>query len=225
MLVIFSGGQDSTTCLYWAKKKSSDVIALTFNYGQLNKAEIQAAKKIAKLAKVKHIVLSVKNILQSTSPLINSDYQLKQYKHSAELKKPAGEIEPTFVPMRNAFFLTIAANIALAHNKRRIVTGVSEIDDGGYPDCTRAFIEHQEATINKALGIADFRIEIPLISNTKADTVRLAAELEGCLEALRYSVTCYAGEIPPCNKCHSCVLRAQGFEEAGVKDPLLRGIK
>jgi len=83
------------------------------------------------------------------------------------------------------------------------------------------FIASQENTINYALGIYDFKIETPLMSLSKKDSIMLATKIKGCMDALAYSHTCYAGVYPPCGKCHACVLRAQGFKEAGIKDPLI----
>ena len=131
-------------------------------------------------------------------------------------------VELTFVPMRNAFFLTLGANYALSKNCRTLVTGVCQQDNANYPDCRKTFIDAQQNAINEALGIADFKIETPLIFMTKAESIELAQKLEGCMESMAYSHTCYAGQFPPCGKCHSCVLRAKGFEEAGVEDPLIQ---
>ena len=143
------------------------------------------------------------------------------------MEKEVGKrIETTFVPMRNAFFLTLAANIAFAKGCNNLVTGVDEEDNANYPDCREAFVRSQEDTINLALGLEKgdagaFRLHTPLIHKSKAETIALAQSLPGCMEAMAYTHTCYAGVFPPCGKCHSCVLRAHGFAEAGVEDPLL----
>ena len=225
-MVVLSGGQDSTTCLYWAIKNFDEVYAITFDYGQKHSIELESAKKIAKLANVPHETIHVPQILRSRSPLTNSNEKLETYNNYSEMDKIIGDrVELTFVPMRNAFFLTLAANYALEKDCYALVTGVCQQDNANYPDCRVKFIEKQEETINEALGIDYFKIYTPLIVMTKAQSITLAESLVGCMSALAYSHTCYAGEYPPCGKCHSCVLRAQGFKEAGVNDPLIERAK
>ena len=221
-VVILSGGQDSTTCLHWAIKNYSKVYAITFNYGQTHNLEIESAKKITSMNNIEHEIINVPDILKSTSPLTDKSQSLETYDNYEQMDKIIGDrIELTFVPMRNAFFLTLGANYALSKNCRTLVTGVCQQDNANYPDCRKTFIDKQQQTINEALGINDFKIETPLIFMTKAESIELSQTLEGCMESLAYSHTCYAGQFPPCGKCHSCVLRAEGFKLAGVKDPLI----
>lgn len=227
-MVVLSGGQDSTTCLFWAKRYFDEVHAVTFNYGQRHIREIEAARKVAGMACVaSHEVIDVGPMLRSRSPLVNHGEALEQYSDYASMDAIIGDrVELTFVPMRNAFFLTLAANIALSKDCFTLVTGVCQQDNANYPDCRQSFVVAQEATINEALGIDIFKIEAPLINLSKAESIALAASIPGCMEAMAYSHTCYAGEFPPCGKCHSCVLRAHGFEEASIPDPLVeRGLK
>jgi 7-cyano-7-deazaguanine synthase len=220
-LVVLSGGQDSTTCLFWALKSYNEVEAITFNYGQKHSLEIESAKKVANMANVKHHIINVPQILQSRSPLTNPNEELETYTNYEQMDKIIGDrVELTFVPMRNAFFLTLAANYAVANDCYTLVTGVCEEDNANYPDCRKSFINAQEKTINEALGIDNFHIATPLIDLSKAESIKFA-KIVGAMEALAYSHTCYAGEFPPCGKCHACVLRAQGFKEAETKDPLI----
>ena len=221
-VVVLSGGQDSTTCLFWARERYAKVHAVTFNYGQSHSIEIESARKVAALAGIAgHEVVDVGRLLRSTSPLLDESAPLAQYDDFESMDRAIGKrIEATFVPMRNAFFLTLAANIAVSLGCRTLVTGVDEEDNANYPDCRESFIRAQELTINEAMGVRDFRIETPLIHFSKADTVRLAQSLPGCMEAMAWSHTCYAGSFPPCGRCHACVLRRHGFDEAGVPDPL-----
>lgn len=226
-LVILSGGQDSTTCLFWAKQNFDEVHAITFNYGQRHSIEIDAAKKVAELAKVEsHEIVNVPECLISCSPL-TSENELETYNSPDEMEKViGGRRELTFVPMRNALFLTIAANRAEALGIDCLVTGVCQMDNANYDDCRKTFLLASEQYINTALG-HDHRgtpwisIEAPLLYLSKAESIHLAQSLDGCMEAMAYSHTCYAGQYPPCGKCHSCVLRASGFAEAGVADPLI----
>src|SRR5690625_237751 len=181
MLVVFSGGQGSTTCLYWAKSRSDRVVAISIDYGQRHKSELSAAKKSASLAGVAHEVVDITGVLKSASPLTSASDKPKEYGSYAEIKRTSKkQVESTFVPMRNSLFITIAANRALHHGFKDIVVGVSQVDDAGYPDCTWQFIKKQEEAINESLGVNDFKIHAPLINNSKADTVRMALNLEGC---------------------------------------------
>jgi 7-cyano-7-deazaguanine synthase len=226
-MVILSGGQDSTTCLFWALENYDHVEAITFDYGQKHIIEIAAAKTIAEMANVLHYTVKVPNILRSRSPLVDENQTLETYDNYEEMDKVIGDrVELTFVPMRNAFFITIAANYALHNDIYTLVTGVCQQDNANYPDCRESFIQSQEKTINEALGIDNFKIVTPLINMTKAESVELVNGLamfgeNKCMDALAYSHTCYSGVYPPCGKCHSCVLRAYGFEQAGVDDPLI----
>lgn len=225
-LVVLSGGQDSTTCLYWAKEAGYEIHAVTFNYGQRHAAELKAAEKIAEMAGVKswELIDLGDDILKSTSPLV-SDTELEQYADAASL--PSDGIEKTFVPMRNQLFLTIAANRAVALGCKLLVTGVCQEDYGGYPDCREYFVNSLENTINCGL-MEEYNptdpalaIATPLMWLTKKATVEMALNLPGCYEALAFSHTAYDGQYPPVGKDHATLLRAKGFAEAGVPDPLL----
>lgn len=226
-LVILSGGQDSTTCLFWAKQEFEEVHAITFNYGQRHAVEINAARIVALLAKVNsHEIVDIPSCLISTSPLTSKN-NLEQYNDFTEMDaKILNRRELTFVPMRNALFLTIAANRAEAMGIKHIVTGVCAMDNANYDDCRQVFIDAAANYINTALG-HDHRgtelitIEIPLINKTKAETCLMATKIEGCYEALAFTHTSYGGEYPPIDMNHANILRAQGFFEAGLPDPLV----
>lgn len=223
-LVVLSGGQDSTTCLYHAKSRYEEVSAITFAYGQRHSQEIEAAQIIAHMAEVHHYVVHTGKILLSDSPLL-SKLPLRQYPDYGSMVEEVGDkVENTFVPMRNLFFLTISANWALVLGCGKLITGVSEEDGTNYPDCTSDFIHIAEAAFNTACQGAlstGLIIEAPLLNLKKSEIVKLAASLPGCLEALAFSHTSYAGEYPPTDKNHANVLRAQGFLEAGIPDPLI----
>lgn len=227
-LVVLSGGQDSTTCLYWAIQQGYDVYTITFDYGQKHKVEIQSAKIIANMAGVpwnkQGFVKLGEGILDGTSPLTNKSVELEQYADHASLP---GGLEKTFVPMRNQLFLTVAANRAYVLGCNVLVTGVCQEDSGGYPDCRATFISALQDAINYGTFTGEpgtlppLRILTPLMYLTKADSVRLAQTLPGCMEALAYSHTSYDGAYPPVGHDHATLLRAKGFEEAGVPDPLV----
>lgn len=226
-LVVLSGGQDSTTCLYAAKQQFEEVDAITINYNQRHSRELLAAQIVSAMAGVRtHYMVPIGSILRGRSPLTNPSWELETYKDAKEMAETIGDrVELTFVPMRNSLFLTIAANVAVCSDIYDIVTGVCESDNANYPDCRKSFIEQQERAINYALGFDDgaqrIRIHTPLIAMSKGDSVRLAMTLPGCMEALAYSHTAYSDEYPPRMQDHATVLRAQGFEDAGVPDPLI----
>lgn len=227
-LVVLSGGQDSTTCLFWALTMFDEVHCITFDYGQRHRIEIEAACKVAQLAGCgdRHEIVSVPNILVSSSPL-TSGTELERYESAEQMEQVIGNRrEVTFVPMRNALFLTIAANRAEALGIKNIVTGVCQMDNANYDDCRESFIRATENYINEALG-HDHRgtslidIVTPLIFMSKEQTVQLAHKLPGCWDALAYSHTSYDGKYPPTDMNHANVLRADGFEKAGLPDPLV----
>lgn len=223
-LVIFSGGQDSTTCLFLAKQRHNIVRAINFDYGQKHSLEILAAEKIASAANIlSYEIIRLQKVLKGTSPLVNSYSEVKKYRKIEDM--PLG-IEDTFVPSRNSLFLTIAMNRAAVLNCSHIYLGVSQVDYGGYPDCRELYLQKISDALNLGIFGEDkekwIKVETPFLHLSKKETVLLAASLHGCLEALAYSHTCYNGEYPPCGQCHSCLLRMKGFEEAGILDPILK---
>ena len=226
-LVVLSGGQDSVSCLFWAKQNYTEVHAITFDYNQKHRIEIDSAKATAHRAGVaSHEIIVLGPVLKGSSPLTNPDEKLEKYNDFSEMDAKIGNRrELTFVPMRNAMFLTIAANRAEILGAD-IITGVCQMDAANYDDCRQVFIDATVDYINKALGhdhrgTGPARIVTPLMNMTKAETVKLALALPGCFEALAYSHTSYDGCYPPTDNNHSNVLRAQGFFEAGIPDPLV----
>lgn len=231
-LVVLSGGQDSSTCLFWATRKfgRENVSAITFDYDQRHRIEIEAAVKVAELARVaeRHEIVVLGPILKGASPLTDSDQQLEQYDTFESMEQIIGDrVETTFVPLRNALFLTLAGNAAAALGATYIVTGVCQADNANYPDCRRSFVDAQEVTINLALGVAAeaddrwMRIATPLMDMSKARSIQMAMSLEGAYSALAFTHTAYDGQYPPVGKDHATVLRARGFQEAKVPDPLV----
>lgn len=225
-LVILSGGQDSTTCLYWAIRNPDydEVHAITFDYGQRHRREIAAALKIATMARVtSHDVVTLgAKILAGKSPLTDHTIPLELYPNFQEMDRIIGNrVELTFVPMRNALFLTIAANRAVVIGADHIITGVCQQDNANYPDCRADFIRAMKLMIHEALGNDDINIITPLMFKSKAESIELAMTLEGCMDALAYSHTSYDNAYPPNGKDHATTLRAQGFLEAGLPDPLI----
>lgn len=231
--VIFSGGQDSTTCLAWALEKYARVQCVTFNYGQKHAREIEAARRVIEFLSdkdgrlIEHKVIEIGPIFAGASPLTNSAEALETYASHDEMEAIIGDrVEKTFVPMRNAVFLMLAANQAVAAGSGVLVTGVCQADNANYPDCRQSFVWAASDTINEALGLMpgaaeSVTIRTPLMDLSKAESIQLATTLLGGYEALMYSHTAYDGEYPPTGKDHASVLRAHGFEEAGLPDPLV----
>jgi 7-cyano-7-deazaguanine synthase len=229
-LVVLSGGQDSTYCLVHALRTYSQVSTITFNYGQRHVREIEAAKTVAMLCGVAPYVLDVGPILQGTSPLTDAQQPLAQYENFDKMEAEVGSaVEKTFVPMRNALFLTLAANRAVVTDCNAIVTGVCQQDNANYPDCRESFIWAQQQAINQALGLVHpsgnllpnaIRIDTPLMHATKAQAIQDMWET-GDLWLLAFTHTSYDGLFPPTGKNHANILRAQGFLDADLPDPLV----
>lgn len=215
-LVVLSGGQDSTTCLYWAIQRwgRERVQAVTFDYGQRHRVELESARAIAALAGVKQIVLPIDTFAVLGGNALTGDIKPESGEHNDNNSLPN-----TFVPGRNLIFLTFAAAYAYQLGLMHVVTGVAQTDYSGYPDCRENTMKALELSLR--LGM-DSRVELhtPLMYMTKAQTVTLAQDV-GAMEALALSHTCYNGAVPPCGKCAACILRAQGFAQAGVADPLV----
>lgn len=226
VVVVLSGGQDSTTCLFWARKQypGARVHAITFDYGQRHLRELEAAKKVAQMAKVaSHRFVSIAGLLQSSSPLIDHKTPLENYTDPKQMEEVIGNrVELTFVPYRNPMFMLIAANHAHALGAQALVTGVCAMDNANYPDCRPEFLRALAQLFRTSLGTTfdPIHIEAPLLYLTKAESIHLAQKV-GAMKALAYSHTCYEGEYPPCGKCHACVLRQDGFAKAEIDDPLL----
>jgi 7-cyano-7-deazaguanine synthase len=222
-IVLLSGGQDSTTCLFWALTMFDDVRAVSLVYGQRHEAEVDAARQIAEVAEVEHDVVHLPVLGElSDSDLVRRGTAIHGEGGRPDVAMPHG-LPTSFVPGRNALFLTVAAAYAVKHGARDIVTGVCQTDYSGYPDCRREFIDAQERALTLAMpsSAGPIRVHTPLMYLTKAETVALAKRLDGCWHALRYSLTCYNGATPGCGTCPACALRAKGFAEAGETDPAL----
>lgn len=205
-VVVFSGGQDSTTCLFWALKKFDEVIAVTFNYNQRHSLEIECAKNIAKDLGVEHHVLDMELLNQlAPNALTRKDIRIE--------KGEGDDVPSTYVEGRNMLFLTFAGVMAKVKGAKHIVTGVCETDFSGYPDCKDVFVKSLNVTLNLAMDY-EFVIHTPLMWLDKAETWGMA-EKYGKLNYIREkTLTCYNGVIGDgCKECPSCVLRNNGLEK------------
>lgn len=206
-IVVFSGGQDSTTCLFWAKKKYKEVIAISFDYNQKHKLELQCAKNICKKYDVEHHILDL-NLLNQLAP--NS---LTRQDIAVDKNAPLVGVPNSFVDGRNMLFLSFVAIFAKQRNINTIITGVSQSDFSGYPDCRDVFIKSLNVTLNLAMDY-QFEIITPLMWIDKAETWKMAYDL-GVLDIVKEeTLTCYNGVIGNgCGECPSCKLRKHGYLE------------
>ena len=207
-IVVFSGGQDSTTCLFWALEQFQEVVAVTFDYGQRHVKEIECAKAITKELGVEHHILDMALLNQlAPNSLTRSDIEVDE-------EIPDGKTAPnSLVEGRNMLFLTFAAVLAKGKDIRHIVTGVCETDFSGYPDCRDVFIKSLTVTLNLSMDYS-YVIHTPLMWLTKAQTWELADKL-GKLDYIREkTLTCYNGiQGDGCGHCPACTLRNRGLQE------------
>ncbi len=218
-LVLLSGGLDSTTVLHIALEQGFRPHAISFEYGQRHVAELNSAKRIiAAVPRAVHTVIRLDPGLFRGTALVGDLIDVPRDREIDE------EIPVTYVPARNILFLSHALAIAESHDARDIFLGVNALDYSGYPDCRPEFLEAFErmAALGMKTGVQGrpVKLHAPLVEMTKADIIR-----EGLRLNIDYSLTssCYEPDEhgKPCGRCDSCVLRAKGFAEAGVPDPLL----
>ncbi|WP_107879461.1 7-cyano-7-deazaguanine synthase QueC [Neisseria animaloris] len=205
-LVVFSGGQDSTTCLIQAVQTygRENVQAITFQYGQRHAIELERARWITEDLGIAQTVLDLSLMQQITHNALMDD--------TAEIQTASNGVPNTFVDGRNALFLLYAAIYAKSQNIKHIIVGVCETDFSGYPDCRDVFVKSMNVTLNLAMDYA-FQIHTPLMYLTKAQTWALADRL-GCFDYIReHTHTCYHGVEGGCGECPSCVLRERGLAE------------
>ncbi len=215
-LVVLSGGQDSTTCVYWAIERfgREQVSSVTFDYGQRHRIELDCAKEIAEFAGISNVILPIDTFAAlGGNALTDSDIAVESVVNSTS------SLPNTFVPGRNLVFLTFAAALAYQRGITHLVTGVAQTDYSGYPDCREETLCLLQEALRKGME-SQVQIHTPLMHLSKKETVAMANAL-GALPAMALTHTCYNGERPPCGHCAACKLRAKGFAEAGIADPLL----
>ena len=203
---VFSGGQDSTTCLFWAKARYEEVIAVSFDYGQKHIMELECAKAICKKYEIKHHIMDL-SLLNQLAP--NS---LTRAEIAVDKEAPEEGTPNSFVDGRNLLFLSFVAVYAKQHGIHDIITGVSQSDFSGYPDCRDVFIKSLVTTLDLAMDY-HFEIITPLMWIDKEETWELADKL-GVFDLIREeTLTCYNGVIGSgCGECPSCKLRQRGLE-------------
>lgn len=206
-VVVFSGGQDSTTCLFWAKERYKEVIAVSFDYNQKHKLELECAKDICKKHNVEHHILDL-NLLNQLAP--NS---LTRQDISVDKNVPEQGLPNSFVDGRNLLFLTFVAVFAKQREINTIITGVSQSDFSGYPDCRDVFIKSLNVTLNLAMDY-QFELLTPLMWINKAETWKMAHDLGALNIVKEETLTCYNGiKGNGCGECPACSLRKNGYLE------------
>lgn len=225
ILVLSSGGVDSTTCLAMAVQEvgTENVIALSIYYGQKHDKEIQAAKAVADYYGVQRMELDLSTIFAGSncSLLKQSTEKIPQESYAAQIEKTGGKAPvSTYVPFRNGLFLSSAASVALSNGCEKIMYGAHADDAAGaaYPDCSLQFVTAMNQAIVEGTG-GQLRLEAPFVSVSKAEVVRTGLEL-GVPYELTWS--CYEGGDRPCGVCGTCIDRKAAFEKNGVTDPLLK---
>ncbi|MBB6715633.1 7-cyano-7-deazaguanine synthase QueC [Clostridium gasigenes] len=206
-VVVFSGGQDSTTCLFWAKERFKEVIAVSFDYNQKHKLELECAKAICKKHNVEHHILDLALLNQlAPNSLTRQDIEVDK-------DAPKEGTPNSFVDGRNLLFLTFVAIFSKQREINTIITGVSQSDFSGYPDCRDVFIKSLNVTLTLAMGY-EFDILTPLMWINKAETWKMANDL-GVLDIVKNeTLTCYNGIISNgCGECPACQLRKNGYLE------------
>ena len=222
-VVLLSGGLDSYTAAAIAKTEGFELYALTIAYGQRHAREVESARAVARaLACARHLELPI-DLRAIGGSSLTSDASVPRDRDLSAAGIPA-DIPSTYVPARNTIFLSLALAWAEVLEASDIVIGVNALDYSGYPDCRPEFISAFEslATLATRAGVEGerFRVRTPLINLTKAEIIR-----RGLALGLDYGLThsCYdpGPDGAPCGRCDSCALRARGFTEAGVPDPLV----
>jgi 7-cyano-7-deazaguanine synthase len=210
-VALISGGIDSFVAAAYEKSKGSIIYALSVDYGQIHKKEIESAEKIGKFLEVKQHKFIKIDLSWLPSSLIDRNYKPEK----------KSEIPPTYVPARNIIFLSLALAYAESIDADSIIIGVHCLDYSGYPDCRPKFIEAFQKVVDtgikKSVEGGKIFIRTPLILMKKSEIIKLGAKL-----GLDFSITwsCYKGEDKACGECDSCKIRIRAFSEAGLKDPI-----
>lgn len=216
-MVLLSGGLDSAVTLFFAVKKGYDCSGLVFDYGQRHRKEILYSKRIAGYAGSKVRIVKL-DLAWKGSSLLDT---MAPIPVDRDIKKIMSGIPTTYVPARNTIFLALAASFAEAIGAQRIFIGAHYEDSSGYPDCRKDYLETFARAIRlgtKAGNEGRLALEFPLIDKKKSQIIKLGASLG---VPFQFTWSCYSGGNRPCLRCDSCILRAKGFKEAGIKDPLI----
>lgn len=210
-VLLLSGGLDSATVLYIAKKKGYKIHCLIFDYGQRHKKEIKAAVKLARKSKSPYKIVKFTLPWQGSS-LLDRKIKIPKKRSVSQIGKG---VPSTYVPGRNTLFIAFAVSYAEVLGAGTIFIGANILDYSGYPDCRPGYFKIYERLIDAGTKKGKIKIKTPLIKKTKAQIIRIGTKLN-----VPYKLTwsCYSGKNKPCGKCDSCLLRRKGFREAGLTD-------
>jgi 7-cyano-7-deazaguanine synthase len=215
---LLSGGLDSTVSLYVARSEGYSPVALSIEYGQRHFREIAVARFLTKKLTIPHYFSSV-SMPWKGSALLDPEIELPKDRDEETM---SGEIPVTYVPGRNSIFLSLAMSCAEKEKAEAVFIGANALDYSGYPDCRPEYLKAlgDALRLGSKAGVEGWKVEIkaPLIALTKKEIVLLGQKLGVSFEK---TWSCYAGGDKPCGVCDSCILRAKGFREAGIPDPLL----
>lgn len=219
-LVILSGGLDSTTCLLWATKNYDEVFAVSFDYNQKQRVELELAKKSCESFNVKHVIVQLGYLGQIASSvsanIIGSDIEMPTIEDVIGLPQPV-----TYVPNRNMIMLSIAAALAESKDCQTIVTGFQSNDTYGYWDTTQEFVNSLNSvfSLNRKNPV---KIVAPFNGMSKVDEIKYTLENTGSVDLYKNTITCYNPDVNgySCGMCPSCAERLKAFSIVGVKDPI-----
>jgi 7-cyano-7-deazaguanine synthase len=222
-VVLFSGGIDSTTALYWARERYDEVFPLSFDYGQRHRVEIQLAGRLVRKLGLTRTLLKVNLNQVGGSALTDPGIPVPRFKSTSRL---AARPPATYVPFRNGILLAVAAAWAEARSVRDLICGFHVIDSPDYPDTRKEFVKAMERAINlgtaAAFGGPKTRVLAPFLGLGKAEIIRRGLALGADYST---SISCYAGRDVPCRTCSSCLLRRAAWKEVGREDPLIARLR
>lgn len=222
-LVLFSGGIDSTTALYWALKRYRPVIPVIFDYGQRHRIEIRMAKKTCQKLGLRPRLMKIDLRQIGGSALTDEKIRIPVFKTVEKIKK---RLPATYVPFRNGIFIALAAALAESLGISDIICGFNIIDSPDYPDTTASFVRAMKKAINEGtspkLRTKRLRIIAPFLNMKKSEIVAFGLSLGADYS---YSITCYSGKEVPCGRCSACLLRARAWKEVDEQDHLLVRLK
>ncbi len=218
---LLSGGLDSTVTAYIAKQQGYQIFPLSFSYGQRHDKELKSAITIAKyLSDRNHVLFNLDLSQFGGSSLFKTTK--KRIPINTDVSLIGKDIPSTYVPARNTIFLSIALAYAEAIDAEAIFIGVTSTDYSGYPDCRpeymKAFQQLADLATKRGIENCSIRIEAPLLFLSKAQIITQGKELN---VPFQHTWSCYYGRLKACGKCDSCLLRLKGFQEAGLRDPLM----
>lgn len=222
-LILFSGGIDSTTALYWARERYENIFALTFDYGQRHKIEVRLAKRLCQKLHIHQKILRLNLKQIGGSSLTDNQIPVPEFSACDEITEGTPS---TYVPFRNGILLSVAAAWAEVKGISEIVCGFNTMDSPNYPDTRLPFVEAMESAINQgtkySCGQKKMKIHAPFINMKKSEIIKLGLSLGADYS---FSVSCYSGKEVPCLKCSSCIMRQRAWHDVQMEDPLILRLK